>query len=410
MKQTFSGVDVLRFGLAIYLMVFHTIGAYPDSQQMPFHELLGLGGFATSTFFLLSGFILSHVYFGANSNALRGGARTFFIKRLATLYPTHLLSLAFFIVVSVALHQDISRFMLSTMDGESVQTVVLPPLQTAFNMGLTLTMLHAWNPLYVQINPPSWSLSALFFFYLMFPLVAPRLLTMQRKLHFAVLLWVVYLIPPFVASSLQWYTPAGVGIITTWPIVRLPEFMIGILLYGLHRDGRLARLTATPQAAHALIAFAAACFAGAAWLLAHGPLFWAYVIHNGALLPAELALLVACVSCRRLSDLSASLVARLGNAALSIFAIHLPLFQVFVRGQKLLAIGVSPLECLHNVSACMAAAKPAVPTMTLYPLYLVATVFAAVLFQERIVVPVRDWIRRRLLTRRVHTEVTQVTM
>ncbi|WP_186181301.1 acyltransferase family protein [Burkholderia gladioli] len=408
MKQTFSGVDILRFGLAIYLMVFHTIGAYLGSQRMPFHELLGLGGFATSTFFLLSGFILSHVYFGAASGALRGGARTFFVKRLATLYPTHLISLAFFIAVALATHQDINRFMLSSMEGDPVRVVTLTPLETAFNMLLTLSLLHAWNPLYVQINPPSWSLSALFFFYLVFPLLAPRLLAMQRKLHFAVLLWVIYLIPPIVASSLHWYSPVGVGIVTTWPLMRLPEFMIGILLYGLYRDGVLQRFTASRQWVWALLAFAALGFALASGLQAHGPRFWAYVIHNGGLLPAELALLVACLACRALPGGVTKLAARLGNAALSIFAIHLPLFLVFVRVQKLMAVDMTPAACLHDLGACLASAKLATPALGGYPLYLLATVMMAVVFQERVVTPVRDRIRRRLLAPRVHAEVSRV--
>ena len=40
--------------------------------------------------------------------------------------------------------------------------------ELAFNFILQLLMLHARNPLYLTFNPPLWSISTLFFFYLCF--------------------------------------------------------------------------------------------------------------------------------------------------------------------------------------------------------------------------------------------------
>lgn len=101
MNKKFDALDLLRFALACYLMVFHSIHQYPQSEQLRFIALAGLGGFATSTFFILSGFILTHVYFGW-SEALRGGRYAFFVKRLSNLYAIHLIAFALLLLVSLS--------------------------------------------------------------------------------------------------------------------------------------------------------------------------------------------------------------------------------------------------------------------------------------------------------------------
>jgi peptidoglycan/LPS O-acetylase OafA/YrhL len=395
MKKTFLGLDLLRFALAVYLMVYHTIYITPQGEGLPFKELLSLGGFATSTFFLLSGFILGHVYFG-DTQELRGGTQSFFVKRLTNLYPIHLISLVLFLAVGVAGINPVNRFALMTLDGQAGGFEYVGPLATAANVILTALMIHAWNPLYEAINPPSWSLSALLFFYFCFPWVAPRLLAIERKGRAFVLVWLLYLAPPVVFVGMNWFNPAAVGFIMTNPIVRLPEFVAGILLYGLYRERQVQWIVATTTRAVATLSFIALSFIIASLVSAHGPIALQYIIHNGALMPAEVALIVACAEISVPGSLS-RLAVRLGNSALSIFAIHLPLFLVFTKVQKLFDIGLSPPACVQQFAACIRASRDVTPGLAAYPLYLLVTVVVAVLFQERIVVPLRDALRRRLL-------------
>ncbi|MBB5504281.1 hypothetical protein [Paraburkholderia atlantica] len=54
-------------------------------------------------------------------------------------------------------------------------------VEVAANAVLQLLLLQAWNPFYLSFNISSWSLSTLFFFYLLFPALAPRLLSMRFK-------------------------------------------------------------------------------------------------------------------------------------------------------------------------------------------------------------------------------------
>ncbi|WP_035474687.1 acyltransferase family protein [Burkholderia sp. WSM2230] len=393
----FVGLDVLRFALAVYLMVFHSIHQYPQYVTLPLVELANLGGFATSSFFILSGFILAHVYFGRTTE-LRGGTREFFVKRLSNLYPVHLIALVLVLLVSVAGTRGFNQFALMSLDDDE-HFVTLGATETAVNFLLNLFLLQVWYPLYGSVNPPSWSLATLFFFYLTFPFFAPRLLKASNKYRLLFALWVLYLTAPVVATLMHWYSPIAVGIVMRNPVLRLPEFLVGIVVYGLFREGQLnAIYESRAKIVAALLVFAGS-FAVAAWLESHGSLSTRYVVHNGALMPAEV-LLVIVFAGLAVPSRFAALSTRLGNSALSIFAIHVPVFLVLMKVLKLLSIGKSPLWCASHFSECVAASKEVIPGMATYPLYLIGTVIAAVYFQERLVAPLRDWIRSRLLTTR----------
>ncbi|EKS72714.1 acyltransferase 3 [Burkholderia sp. SJ98] len=394
--KKFVGLDILRFGLAVYLMVFHSIREYPQNVELPLIELTNLGGFATSTFFILSGFILSHVYFG-RTKELRGGTREFFVKRLSNLYPVHLVSLFLLLVVSAAGTRTLNNFSLMSLRDEDV-VVALGHADTAINFFLNILLLQVWNPLYASINPPSWSLSTLLFFYAAFPVLAPRLLTTKAKGRLLTLIWLLYLVPPVVATSMHWYGPTAVGLITRNPILRLPEFLSGILLFGMYREEQFGRVFNRWSKVGLALLLVAASFVACAWAESHGPVSMRYIIHNGALMPAEILLVVVCTFLS-IPPQFERICVRLGNAALSIFAIHVPIFFVMMKALKLLSIRQSPLWCLTNFEACVSASKHVVPSMVTYPLYLATTVLAAVYFQERLLVPVREVLRRRFLAR-----------
>jgi hypothetical protein len=91
---------------------------------------------------------------------------------------------------------------------------------------------------------------------------------------------------------------------------------------------------------------------------------------------------------------------RLGNAALSIFAIHAALFMFMIKASKLLSMKISPIDCAIHFAACATASKDVEPGMGGLPLYLIVTAIAAVFFQERLVAPLRDLVRRKLLANR----------
>ena len=248
-KHRFIGLEWLRFLMGFYVVVYHTIHFYPERKTIPLlDEITSMGFFATSTFFVLSGFLLAHVYCGRGS--LREPARSFWVKRFANLYPIHIFALLLAMAVvtwigSLGIPPGAAtasiRFVVFDTNEPLARTHpelfqhFMSNAELAFNAVLQLFMLQAWNPYYLTFNAPLWSISALFFFYLTFPKLAPRLMTSERPWQLLLLVWVLYLIPPLLVILHQNYGMPFTGLLQRVPLFRLPEFLAGILLYAIFR-------------------------------------------------------------------------------------------------------------------------------------------------------------------------------
>lgn len=399
MRKTFVGLDAMRFSLAVYLMVFHTVHEYPQADTLPLIQLANLGGFATSSFFVLSGFILTHLYID-HTRYIRGGTRSFLVKRLSNLYPIHLIGLLLFVLVSLVSTRSAESFLLPTFTGGAQQAVQLSAGPAASLWLLNVSMLQAWESRFSSINGPSWSLSCLLFFYLVFPILGPRLANMRRRVLALIVLWLLYLVPPITAVLVGAYGSSVAGALEHNPLLRIPEFLCGCLLYTFYASGGLQWMMRTRWRKTAAAAFVVASFLLGCHLVAAGPLYWRYIMHNGALLPAELVLVALCADAT-VPRWMHSIAAVLGNAALSIFAIHSAFFIVMIKALKFAAINEPIWRCAAHVSACAASARSVTPSMATYPLYLVLAILASVFFQERCVVPLRTAIRKALLKPRM---------
>lgn len=406
--EHFIGLEWLRFLLAIYVVLFHTVHAYVEDEPTWLSELAGVGFFATSSFFVLSGFLLAHVY--CRQGELREPARHFLGKRLANLYPLHLFSLlltaiVLTIIAKLGIPPDDAKASLryvvydtnEELSGEARDALeyFMNNRELAFNFILQLLMLHAWNPLYLTFNPPLWSISTLFFFYLCFPLLAPRLMRLRHKGWWLLAIAALYLLPPLWAIQQDAYGIPVTGMLHRMPLLRLPEFLAGILLCGLFREWRAAGGQLGIAARLALGAFVLASFLATVWLL-KGERYWYFLLHNGLLLPAQLALVWLCALIA--TPRSAAVVGwsqRLGAASLPLFVLHVPVFILFSRSEKLL--GAVSAECLEDWADCMAQAGELALTPAFYPLYLGLCIVVCVLAQERAVVPVRQFLLRRVL-------------
>jgi peptidoglycan/LPS O-acetylase OafA/YrhL len=145
-------------------------------------------------------------------------------------------------------------------------------------------------------------------------------------------------------------------------------------------------------------AFALACFLAAAWLV-KGAQFWYFLLQNGLLLPAQLALIYACAQVGEPSRAGLEKWAkRLGTASLPLFILHVPAFTLFSRGEKLLASLWS--GCDSGWSSCIQQASTYSLSPWLYPLFLLLTVALCLWAQRNAVVPMRTWLLRRLPVQR----------
>ncbi|MFE8149905.1 acyltransferase [Brenneria goodwinii] len=408
-KERFIGLEWLRFLLGCYVMVYHTVHIYPQRDRVPFlNELTSMGFFATSTFFVLSGFLLAHVYI--RDGRLREPARRFWAKRLFNLYPIHIIALLASIAV-VTLMQWLAippegqvasaRFVIYDTNEPNVDPQTLRHYMTnaqlAFNGLLQLLMLQAWNPYFLTFNAPLWSLSTLFFFYLTFPLLAPRLLRSVHPWMWMGIVCLLYLVPPIWIIWQQQYGMPYTGLLQRGPIFRLPEFLAGILGYAIFRNYRQKGIDPLSKGQYyGIILFIIANFIIGTWLFTHGEAYWYFLLHNGLLLPAQVALVcISALAREPNSDWLRHWSPRLGASSLSIFALHVPLFNLFRTLEQL--VRGDPLACFSDWGQCIAAAGQVQLSLTGYAIFLLSTVVLCVLFQEQIVFRVRQFLTSRYL-------------
>lgn len=169
--RRFVVLDFYRFVAALGVFIFHL--KIIDSGIAPVWN--GSYGLFVDMFFILSGFVISYSY-PSDARGLKAYAR-FMIRRIARIYPLHLLTLLVFVLL---IGFGLDRSARST------------PLDFLYN----LVLLQAWGVTdHLSFNSPSWSISAEFFCYLIFPL----LMLLARKVHPLVLAAIVaalYLVWP----------------------------------------------------------------------------------------------------------------------------------------------------------------------------------------------------------------------
>jgi peptidoglycan/LPS O-acetylase OafA/YrhL len=213
-------LTTLRF-LAALWVVLYTAWPYLDVGFVPVAVTKGYLG--VETFFILSGFILSHVYLeAAGEKRFRYGG--FLWARIARVYPLHLVTL--FGMVGLGLAAGVAGL---SIDGSLTDWRSLPA---------NLTLTHAWGLAPGSaFNHPSWSISAEWAAYLGFPafaFVAWRLRdrpVLATVLAAALALGLYAAFEPLAGYSLTEAT-------FRWGALRIvPCFALGCALYLVHRRG-----------------------------------------------------------------------------------------------------------------------------------------------------------------------------
>ena len=220
MRQDIPSLTGVRFLAASYVMLFHMwplfMRSLPGGRY--WNQLVSLGYLGVSFFFVLSGFILARVYLGEET-ALAAGRVSFWETRFARLYPAYLLSMlvsAPFIVANAGRHGRVFQ---------TVKAVVL-----VVSNGC---LLQAWHPvLSGNWNRPTWSVSAEAFFYLLFPLIGPRICRYKGELLGVIArLWLVSVSTSALCVALLGSNGVPLARLEVFlfnPVLRLPEFGVGI--------------------------------------------------------------------------------------------------------------------------------------------------------------------------------------
>ena len=230
--QEIQSLTPLRGIAAIWVICFHYVVVYFGFHPEKYSGVLNKGYLAVDMFFMLSGFVLSHVYwrtFASDQADVGRNYWSFIGARIARLYPLHLFNLGQFVVAALSFslyeYSSVGKFNSIPIYGARSLTALLA--NAAMLQGLKAREL-AWNF-------PAWSISVEFLAYFFFPLVLPFIAQANgpRKLFLAGL----------ALSALGLFAYLGGGDFNQWdgPITLLrclPEFIVGALLYAAFRQSR----------------------------------------------------------------------------------------------------------------------------------------------------------------------------
>lgn len=305
----------LRFVAALQVVAFHYANAFFTTPPPGFVRV----GFSGVTFFfLLSGFILAYTYEHEDFSAAPA-RRHFLVARVARIYPILLLSLA------AALPGFIAGFL------HHADTLRLPALAFAAVLLAPLS-LQAWVPgASCALNCSTWSISTEFFFYALFPLLAPLVARRPgRWLVLALLYWALTC-----AACMALWARFGGGeslilgasgsdgsyllkqAIKYFPPARLAEFVLGMALFALWRRHH-ARLRIGPLLAASGLA--------AALILAGLERISETLLSNGLTALAWAPLILAAAQMRG-GVLARPAMVFLGQISFALYAFHVPLIS-----------------------------------------------------------------------------------
>lgn len=215
-------LDSLRGGLALYVVCYHFLATFPILREsVDSHTLLfSHGSFAVDCFFVLSGFVMMYVYGNRFGQGLsKADLFEFFVARFARLYPVQIatfgLLLSWFFVTK-GRHGEWESFLNS--DGRYSWEAAVANL--VFLQGPCIDH-RTWNY-------PSWSLSAEWHAYVLFPLLVP---VVRRLNNLVVAVAVASAVP---VGLYCWYQIEDIGTNGLISLLRvIPLFVIGMVAYRL---------------------------------------------------------------------------------------------------------------------------------------------------------------------------------
>lgn len=361
-KPTFDALTGLRFLAALGVVFYHFAGTLAETWPLALSNLTGSGFVAVSFFYVLSGFVLSYSYV-SREGVMQGSRRSFWVNRFARIYPAYLL--AFLIAAPFNI--------LGTLRVNHLATAITKIVSGA---GVVLTMQQAWTPWTAWYwNYPAWSVSAEAFFYLVFPFIALGLKRMQGKACWQgmIFLWLLAMLPPvLLCFTPHAYAPVGDRLAMTiefTPLLRLPEFLLGVLLGRAYVLGFRLSQRASERLSYASLSAILICLSFSSMiprpLLANGllaPLF-ALLIYSLAEGYGLLARLLAL-----------PLLVLLGEASYGIYILQIPVSYLLRR----------PPPHTSGITLCV---------------YLVVLIVVSLLSWRFVEMPARTFIRDKLIKR-----------
>jgi len=213
-KSRLDALAGLRLVAAIVVAIAHlpAVSRDPALGRVAV-RFLSEGLYGLTFFFVLSGFVLAYGYHERLAQPTRAGLKSYYLARVARIWPLHLLTLGLAILLPIS-----------------------PQPGGAGPLAANIFLVHAWVPdlEYIQsYNSVSWTLSIEAFFYLVCPLILWAVGRWKSAGPLALYLAAVGVW--LLTCAVVWTQVDDVGIWPLYvcnvcPLVRLGEFAVGVLL------------------------------------------------------------------------------------------------------------------------------------------------------------------------------------
>jgi peptidoglycan/LPS O-acetylase OafA/YrhL len=361
--EKLASLTPLRGIAAMWVVIFHFCWYFPAVHPERYTGAVYKGYLAVDMFFVLSGFVITHVYEEGFARRLTGRRYRDFLKaRVARIYPLHITVLLLFVATATA-----ERAASYALRG-SFEPIPLLGERSIGGFIANIVMLQGLWARELSWNDPSWSISLGFLAYLLFPLLFPVLSRAgpAAKAGLGAMLLV----------ALGWLAYRTGGYFNQWngtyAILRcLPEFLAGMLLYSGYQNGIFASVLASDAALGGAVLLLAALLHLGAPDLAIIPLF-------------PLLILAAVRNVGRLSPvLNSPPLVWLGDISYSLYLLHW--FVLFVT-----------TEIARRLPDLDFAKLPLAPSLALIAVLIAASLTLATLSFRFIEVTGRRWLRQRL--------------
>ena len=323
----------LRFFAALWVVLYHWHEPWAVNVDAV-TDFFAMGRFGVDLFFILSGFVLAHVYLAAREKGQFDFLK-FIIARFARIYPLHVATIALLAFVAL---------------GAWLMGVPFSPQDFPISdLPANLLMVHAWgfapNPGW---NGPSWSISAEWFAYLAFPAYLMIAIALAKR--------PIILAGIAIASFLLFDQVHQVLFGESLPMATerfgvlriVPEFLIGIAIYRLGCRFTLGRNLALVGFAVSLVVYL---------MSAH----WAWDDRIIALMGAPLIYTLAELDRHAHSVPKRDPVRYLGEISYAIYMLHVPFFMIAFNLLQdvfgLVGVSISTLALLALLVAMLAASS-----------------------------------------------------
>jgi peptidoglycan/LPS O-acetylase OafA/YrhL len=312
MKSYIPSLTPLRGVAALIVAIMHFNSFLPNDQQEAltfFGHFLSNGYLMVDFFFLLSGFIMTHVY-GAKFETPYSftNYKQFIFARFARIYPLHFFMLSVFIALEVLKlfafigEHGVDYF----LQGTSPYT----PFSGAYSIRSLITnifLVQSLDPTQVlSWNNVSWSISTEWQAYLIFPLLLPFIT--RANIHWRLFIVIIAFVCLYTVTM---QSKAQLDIAGLYGLVRcVSEFFLGVIIYKTSKEYGLRRFFKNDLVLLTVVMYIS--------------ILMIYDIHDLFIIPGFALLLIAASENKGLGTriLNCKILNFLGDVSYSIYMVH----------------------------------------------------------------------------------------